>query len=456
MRIGSPLSVRVSVLTTADGTPPVVAATVRERPETRLLAVSRLQRVRDNLKRAYESGRESVRLAREDPAPEPDNEVEFAPPPPEPDDVHHSTNSRDDAEVPHSLRIAAAWGWRLIVVGLVGWALLRFIGIISVVVIPLAVALLLSALLAPAVGWLRRLRLPPSLATFLVLICGLAAVAGTFTLVINQFLDGLPSLTQNATAGVRQIQEWAKTGPLHLSDDQVNQAIDNAQEWINTHSASLTSTGIATAATVFEVLTGMLLVLFSTFFFLRDGRKIWRFVVRLFPVNARWSIADAGDASWATLGAYVRATVLVAFIDAVGIGIALVILDIPFPFPLAALVFLGAFIPIVGASVSGAVAVLVALVDQGWVYALIVLGAVILVQQVEGHVLQPLIMGRAVAIHPLAVIIGIASGVVLAGIIGALVAVPLIAVLNTGVRRLTRRRPEVPPTAVVVSGGSGG
>ncbi|MBU2663170.1 AI-2E family transporter [Actinoplanes bogorensis] len=413
-----------------------------------------MQRVRENLKRAYETGRDSVRMAREEPAPEPDNEVEFAPPPPVPDDVHHSTNSRDDAEVPHSLRIAAAWGWRLIVVGLVGWVLLRFIGIISVVVIPLAIALLLSALLAPAVGWLRRLRLPPSLATFLVLICGLAAVAGTFTLVISQFLDGLPQLTQNATAGVRQIQEWAKTGPLHLSDDQVNQAIDNAQEWINTHSASLTSTGIATAATVFEVLTGMLLVLFSTFFFLRDGRSIWRFVVRLFPVNARWSIADAGDASWVTLGSYVRATVLVAFIDAVGIGIALVILDIPFPFPLAALVFLGAFIPIVGASVSGAVAVLVALVDQGWVYALIVLGAVILVQQIEGHLLQPLIMGRAVAIHPLAVIIGIASGVVLAGIIGALVAVPLIAVLNTGIRRLTRRRPEVPPTAVVVTTGS--
>jgi predicted PurR-regulated permease PerM len=172
-------------------------------------------------------------------------------------------------------------------------------------------------------------------------------------------------------------------------------------------------------------------------------------------VNARWSLADAGDASWATLGSYVRATVLVAFIDAVGIGLALVILKVPFPFPLAALVFLGAFIPIVGASVSGAVAVLVALVDQGWVVSLIVLGAVILVQQVEGHVLQPLIMGRAVAIHPLVVIVGIASGVVLAGIIGALVAVPLIAVLNTGVRRLARRRPEVPADAVVVTGGAG-
>ena len=386
---------------------------------------------------------------------EPDPEVDFAPPPAEPDDVHHSTSSRDDAEVPHSLRIAAAWGWRLIVVGVVGWALLRFIGVISVVVVPLSISLLLSALLAPAVGWLRRWRVPPSLATFLVLICGLGAVAGTLTLVINQLVQGVPELTRNASQGVRQIQEWAKTGPLHLSDAQVNQAIDNAQDWINANTASLTSTGIATAATVAEVLTGMLLVLFSTFFFLRDGRKIWRFLVRLFPVNARWSMADAGDASWSTLGAYVRATVLVAFIDAVGIGIALVVLDIPFPFPLAALVFLGAFVPIVGAGISGTVAVLVALVDQGWVIALIVLGAVILVQQVEGHVLQPLIMGRAVAIHPLAVIVGIASGVVLAGIIGALVAVPLIAVLNTGLRRLSRRRPEVPPNAVVVTAGNG-
>jgi predicted PurR-regulated permease PerM len=283
------------------------------------------------------------------------------------------------------------------------------------------------------------------------LICGLAAVAGTLTLVINQFIDGASQLADNASAGIRQIQNWAQTGPMHLSNAQVNQAIDTAQNWITSNTSQLTATGFATAATLFEVLAGALLVLFSTFFFLRDGRKIWRFIVRLFPVNARWSLADAGDASWRTLGAYVRATVLVAFIDAVGIGLFLVIFRVPFPFPLAALVFLGAFIPIVGASVSGAVAVLVALVDKGWVIALVILGAVIMVQQLEGHVLQPLIMGRAVAIHPLVVIIGIASGVVLAGIIGALVAVPLIAVLNTGVRRLARRRPEVPPDAVLVT-----
>jgi predicted PurR-regulated permease PerM len=359
--------------------------------------------------------------------------------------------SRDDAEVPHSLRIAAAWSWRLIVVGVVGWVLLRFIANIKIVVIPLAIALLLSALLAPAVGWLLRARLPRSLATFLVLVGGIAAVAGTLTLVVNQFVDGLPQLTENASQGILQIQTWAKTGPLHLTDAQVDQAISSGRNWINANTSSLTATGVATATTLAEVVTGALLVLFSTFFFLRDGRKIWRFIVRLFPVNARWQLSDAGDASWATLGSYVRATVLVAFIDAVGIGLALVVLKVPFPFPLAALVFLGAFIPIVGASVSGAVAVLVALVDRGWVIALSVLIAVLVVQQLEGHVLQPLIMGRAVAIHPLVVIIGIASGVVLAGIVGALVAVPLIAVLNTGIRRLARRRPEVPPDAVVVT-----
>jgi putative heme transporter len=408
--------------------------------------VSRLERVRQNLRKAYDTGRESVRMARADQdGSEPDTEIEFEVTNPEPDDVRQSTGSRDDAEVPHSLRIAAAWSWRLIVVGLVGWALLRFFGIISIVVIPLSIAMLLSALLAPAVSWLLRLNLPRSLATFLVMIGGLAAVVGTLTLVINQFAQGLPELTTKASDGVRQIQDWARTGPLHLSDAQVNQAIDSAQNWVNANTSSLTATGVATAATLAEILTGALLVLFATFFFLRDGRKIWRFIVRLFPINARWSLSDAGTASWATLGAYVRATVLVAFIDALGIGLALVILRVPFPLPLAALVFLGAFIPIVGASVSGAVAVLVALVDKGWIIALI------FVQQLEGHVLQPLIMGRAVAIHPLVVIIGIASGVVLAGIIGGLVAVPLIAVLNTGIRRLARRRPEVPPDAVVVT-----
>ncbi|WP_369938656.1 AI-2E family transporter [Plantactinospora sp. BB1] len=367
-------------------------------------------------------------------------------------ELHPSTSSRDDADVPHGLRIAAAWSWRLIVIGLVAWALLRLVGAVRIVIIPLAIALLLSALLAPLVGLLLRARFPRSLATAVVLVAGLAAVVGTLTLVVNEFIQGVPDLSRNATSGIRQIQEWFKTGPLHLSDNQLNSYIEQGEQWINENTQSLTSGAVSTAATVAELLTGTLLVLFATFFFLRDGEKIWRFLVRLLPVAARWRVDDAGRASWATLVAYVRATVLVAFIDAVGIGIFLVIFDIPFAFPLAALVFLGAFIPIVGATLSGAVAVLVALVDSGWVTALIILGVVIGVQQVEGHILQPLIMGRAVAIHPLAVIVGIAAGVVLAGIVGALVSVPLIAVLNTAVRRLAHRRPPaVPPDAVVVA-----
>jgi predicted PurR-regulated permease PerM len=337
------------------------------------------------------------------------------------------------------------------VLGVLAYYLIQLIGSVRIVVIPLAIALLLSALLAPAVGLLLRAGVPRSLATAVVLVAGLAAVVGTLTAVVTQFINGVPELAENVSAGIRQIQNWLRTGPLHLSDDQLDDAISAGEAWLNENTQSLTSGAVSTATTIFEVLAGLLLVLFAAFFFLRDGRRIWRFLVRLLPAQAQARMADAGEASWATLGAYVRATVLVAFIDAVGIGLALVLLDVQFAFPLAALVFLGAFVPIVGATLSGTVAVLIALVDDGGVVkALLVLAAVIVVQQVEGHVLQPLIMGKAVAIHPLAVIVAIAAGAVLAGIVGALVAVPLVAVVNTAVRRLAGAGVEPNPDAVVV------
>ncbi|WP_027645853.1 AI-2E family transporter [Salinispora pacifica] len=420
--------------------------------------------MRGGLRRAYESyrsrrrsaglragtpGTTSAEVANPAPAPPPPPAVSGVEPSPP---LHSSTTSRDDADVPHALRIGAAWSWRLLAIGIVAWALLRIVGQIRIVIIPLAIALLLSALLAPAVGWLLRARFPRSLATAVVLVGGLAAVIGTLTLVVNEFIQGVPELSEKSSQGVRQIQNWLQTGPLGLDDQQLNNYINDAEAWLNENVDGLTSGALSTAATLAEVLTGTILVLFATFFFLRDGSRIWRFLVRLVPVNARWKIDDAGRASWQTLGAYVRATVLVAFIDALGIGIFLVIFDIPFAFPLAALIFLASFIPIIGATLSGGVAVLVALVDSGPITALIILGVVIGVQQLEGHVLQPLIMGRAVAIHPLAVIVGIAAGVVLAGITGALIAVPLIAVLNTAVRRLAIRTvPETPSDAVVVA-----
>jgi predicted PurR-regulated permease PerM len=410
-----------------------------------------LEQVRANIRRAYDAMR--TREYRGYPVLENGNdhntvEVIAIPAPASPPSVI----SRDDEDVPRGLRVAAAWSWRLLILAAAAAVLLWLVGRLKDVLIPLSIALLLSALLAPWVGWLRRrARMPRSLAVALVLIGGIAVVGGVLTLVVTQFVNSLPDLAENATKGIRTIQDSLRNGPFKLSNDQLTGIVEQLQNWLNTHRDLLTSGALTTATTALDVFASAALVLFATFFLLRDGRRIWRFLVSLLPTGARPALAAAGEASWVTLVSYVRATILVAFIDAVGIGLALLILQVPLAFPLTALVFLGAFIPIIGAAVSGTVAVLVALVTAGWVKALLVLAAVILVQQVEGHVLQPFIMGRAVAIHPLAVIVAITTGLILAGIMGALVAVPLVAVLNTGIRRLVHHRNEPPPEAVVVA-----
>ncbi|WP_155371393.1 AI-2E family transporter [Catellatospora vulcania] len=367
-------------------------------------------------------------------------------------DLADDQHDNPDQAVAYWLRVAAAWGWRLLVLAGVGWVVLTLAGRLAQVLIPLSIALLLSALLAPMVRLLReRLRLPASLATAIVLFGGVLLTVGFLTLLVTQLVDGMPGLAENASAGLQQVRQWLGTGPLHLSTRQLDGTFEAAGTWVSDNRQSLTSGLFATAGAGFEVLITAMLVIVVTFFFLRDGDRLWHLATFALPRRARRPMLEAGNAGWLTLVAYVRATVIVAFIDAVGIGLALVLLRVEFAFVLAALVFLSSFIPIVGATVSGAVAVLVALVDQGPLTALIVLAAVILVQQLEGHVLQPLIMGRAVAIHPLAVIVALAAGIAVAGIIGALVAVPIVAVLNTALRHLMHHRPQPAPDAVVVS-----
>ena len=403
--------------------------------------------VRESLRRMYRSGRESVRQARAEARAA---EERADPPFPVQRVVASPTVGQDDLGVPRGLRVAAAWTWRLLLLAVAGAVVIWVLGRLQLVVVPLLIAILLCALLSPLVELLhRRTAMPRSLATAIVMIAGIAALVGTLSVVITQIASGVPALVPKATAGLATVRDWLKTGPLSLDDKQLESLATQVEEWFGANQGALTTGALSTATTVLHVLTSLFLVLFSTFFLLRDGRRISRFLVGLLPERVRSAVQSAADVSWATLVSYVRATVLVAFIDAVGIGLAMVILKVPFPFALAALVFLGAFVPIVGATVSGAVAVLVALVDRGLVVALILLGAVIAVQQLEGHVLQPIIMGRAVAIHPLAVILAIAAGVVLAGIVGALIAVPIVAVLNTGIRHLAalRRAEEtgVPP-----------
>ncbi|MGI5243849.1 AI-2E family transporter [Dactylosporangium sp. CA-139066] len=347
--------------------------------------------------------------------------------------------------IPPGIKVAAAWAWRIVLFALAGYLLLRLIAALHLMVIPVVVAILLAALLEPVAGWLRGRGLHRSLAAAIVLVGGLVVVFGVLGAIVYTFIAQFNNVAGQARGGLNEIRAWLAHGPLHISERQLDNMINSLEHQIAANRGALTSGALSTATTLGELLTGFFLVLFTLFFFLRDGGQIWTFLCRLLPGQAEQPVARAGRYAWFTLVSYVRATVLVAFVDAVGIGIGVTVLRIPLALPLAALVFLGAFIPVVGATLSGAVAVLVALVTHGPVSALLVLGVVIAVQQLEGHVLQPLIMGRAVALHPLAIILAITTGVVAAGIIGGLVAVPLLAVGNTAVRYLAEH-PHGEPT----------
>jgi predicted PurR-regulated permease PerM len=351
-----------------------------------------------------------------------------------------------DDGLPRGVRTAAAWAWRIILFIAAGYLMIRVISLLRVVVIPIVVALLLAALLEPVAAAMRARGVNRSLSAGLVLITGLVIVFGGLALIVQTFIGQLDDLSTQVGDGIAEVQGWLAQGPLHVSQAQLSDGLARLQKSITDNQGKLTAGALSTATTLGELVAGFFLVLFVLFFYLRDGGHIWTFLCRLLPRRARVPAARAGYYAWHTLVSYVRATVVVALVDAVGIGIGLAVLGVPLAIPLAALVFLGAFIPVVGATLSGVVAVLVALVTVGPVKALIILAVVIGVQQLEGHVLQPLIMGRAVALHPLAVILSIATGVVAAGIVGGLVAVPLLAVTNTAVRYLASH-PDGEPTA---------
>lgn len=349
--------------------------------------------------------------------------------------------------VPRVLRVSAALSWRLIIVLAAIAAIAWIIGRLAIVVIPVAIALLLSALMAPLVAQLHAKRVPRGLATALVLVGGLAVVGGVLTFVITEFVNGLPALSTQVQQSLQQISRWLETGPLHLTQQQLRNFVNQVVRSLGADQTAITSGALTTAVTVGEMVTAALLTLFTLIFFLHDGTKVWTFVIKLVPADVRDRVDVAGRRGFASLVSYVRATAAVAVVDAIGIGIGLAIVRVPLAAPLAALVFLAAFIPIVGAVVAGAVAVLVALVANGFVPALIVLGIVVAVMQLESHILQPLLLGRAVRLHPLAVVLSIATGVEVGGIAGGLLAVPILAVLNAGIKSLLHD-PPIPPDAV--------
>ena len=339
-----------------------------------------------------------------------------------------------EQRIPLPVRGLAAWSWRFLVMAAAVVVLAYALWQIRLIVFPVVAALLLAALLYPAVRVLRGWGLPRALAAALVFVAGLGVVIGVFTVLTQLLTDQFGDISTNLQDGIDEVRSWLANGPLDLSENQIDQALDDLTNAVSENRDVLAGGAIATATAALEILTGTLLALFTTYFFLYDGERIWNWVVQLFPAPAERSVAEAGRRAWRVLTSYVRATIFIAAVDAIGIGLVLVFVGIPLAVPLAVLVFFGAFVPIVGATVTGAVAVLVALVTNGTVAALIVLVGVIAIQQLEGHILQPLIMGRFVRIHPLAVVLAVGAGGLVAGIWGTVVAVPLAAVLNTVLR----------------------
>ncbi|MCD5315297.1 AI-2E family transporter [Kineosporia babensis] len=351
------------------------------------------------------------------------------------------------AELPHGLRVSAAWAWRILLIAGTVYLIWRIFAEYKVIFVPLLVALMLSALLKPIQRAMARdenkIGLPNSASALLTVFFTIAFVAGLMALIGQQAVSGFDGLRDDAAEGLSELQEQLARSPLNLTSDQLDQYVDVLQDNIRGNGGSdVVSGALEVTSTAGHVLTGMFITLFALYFFLSGGDRMWSWVVSLFPAGSREKVRGSGVRAWATLTAYVRATVIVAIVDGVGVWIGAAILGVPLAFPLGMLVFLGAFVPIVGALFSGIAAVLVALVAGGIVDAVIMLAIVVGVQQLEAHALQPFLLGRAVRVHPLAVILAIAAGVLLAGIVGALFAVPFVAVVNVIGEYLAGRDPE--------------
>lgn len=363
--------------------------------------------------------------------------------------VAAGTSNFSRAQVPWGLDLAAAWSWRFLVIAAAGYVILWLLAKFAVVAFPLAIALLLAALLSPMVRAARRIGMPRPLASVLSVAVTISAVGALLTFAGQQVVNGITDLADQVVRGLDEIRAWLRDGPLNASDSQINDYIGQVQtaiaDW-SRNGAVDQAAGIGSA--IGHITAGFFIVLFAMYFFLADGERIWSWTVRLTPRAARHYVDSSGRVAWVSLTQFVRATVVVAFVDAVGITLVAWWLDVPFVLAIGVLVFLGAFVPLIGATVAGGVAVLVALVDQGPLTALFMLIGVIVVQQIEGNILQPFLMGRFVAVHPLGVIIAIACGLLVAGVGGALIAVPLVAAVNAVVLHLADRSD---PTQIAVS-----
>jgi predicted PurR-regulated permease PerM len=344
--------------------------------------------------------------------------------------------------VPSWLQTGAAWSWRLLLLAVAIYLIARVLGILYIVVVPCVAALLLTAVLQPLTSRLRRAGLPALAATWVTLLIAAVVVGGLVLLVANRVSADYPTVLAEAKHTTAQVQSWLAGPPFHVKNSNVQKFLNNIPSYLSKHKSLVEGTVVTGGKIATEFFGGLVLMLFVTFFLIKDGERIWNWLLGAMRTQTARRMDRAGHASWLVLVYYMRGTVAVAAIHAVVVGVALSIMGVPLALPLAVVVFVAAFVPLVGLLVAGALAILVTLATKGWVDAVILLGILIIEDQLEAHLLQPQVVGKMIRLHPLAVILSLAAGGVLAGIPGAVVAVPIVAVITRALPELRRSEPE--------------
>jgi predicted PurR-regulated permease PerM len=344
--------------------------------------------------------------------------------------------------VPRWLQTVAGWAWRLLLVGLLLYILARLASALRIVVLPCVAALLLTALLQPLKNRLQT-RMPNMMATWLALLAAIAAIAGVGTLIGVRTSQEYPTLQADVTHTGHQLQNWLAGPPFHIKKAHLQQWLTSAQNEISSHKSLVAGTVLTGGKYVTEILAGTVLTLFVGFFLIKDGERIWGWLTSFLNADRGDRADRAGKAAWQVLVQYVRGTVLIAAIHSIVIGVTLWILGVPLVIPLAGVVFLAAFVPLIGILFAGVLSIAVTLGTKGWIAALILLIVFVVEDQIDGHLLQPQVVGRIIRLHPLAVILVLAVGGVLAGIPGAVVAVPSAAAISRAWPELRRAsRPD--------------
>jgi len=348
--------------------------------------------------------------------------------------------SPSDAVVQYDLRVAAAYAWRLIVLGVAIYLVFFILAKLTLVAVAVFAGLVISALLRPLVDLLAR-GLPRTLAVALALLLTIVALGGVFTFIANSVAGQSASLSAQFGDGLADIERSLANGPFNLRGFDLAQVSQEVRDWVTKNGGSLAGRALSGAGIAVEALTGFVLAVFCSVFFLSSGDQIWTWLLaQTGEDRRRWDVA--ARAGWATFAGYTRGIVIIAATNAVLVCVALLILRVPLALPLALLTFFAAFIPLIGAPIALGVATLVALAARGPLIALLVLALIVIIGQIEGHILHPMVMSRAVNLHPLVVALSVACGTLLAGVIGAVVAVPMVAVAWTV---WTTLRPGSPP-----------